>query len=91
MANRRELKKYVDYVASELFIECLVNKLYVPNTDKDKADRLMAEILNLQHEFISRISHTEPGNAKGFYRKFHNDFRERIGQVVESLSHLKQG
>ena len=29
----------------------------------------MAEILKMQDEFISRISHTEPGNVKGFYKK----------------------
>ena len=34
-----------------------------------KADELMAEILKMQDEFISRISHTEPGNVKGFLQK----------------------
>lgn len=89
MANRRELKKYVNYVTSELFIECLVNKLYVPNTDKEKADKLMAEILNLQNDFINRISHTEPGNAKGYYKKFYSDFNEHINQIIEALNNLK--
>lgn len=68
MASRRELKKQVNYIASELFMECLVNSLYVPGTDKQKADQLMSDILNMQDEFLSRISHTEPGNVKGFYK-----------------------
>ena len=33
MASRRELKKNVNYIAGELFMECLVNSLYVPGTD----------------------------------------------------------
>ena len=41
MASRRELKKNVNYIAGELFMECLVNSLYVPGTDKTKADELM--------------------------------------------------
>ena len=89
MANRRELKKYVNYVTSELFIECLVNKLYVPNTDKEKADKLMAEILNLQNDFINRISHTEPGNDKGYYKKFYSYFNENINHIIEALNNLK--
>ena len=44
MASRKELKKNINYIAGELFTECLVNSLYVPGTDKQKADELMAEI-----------------------------------------------
>ena len=76
MANRRQLKKNVNYIAGELFMECLVMRNYVPGTDKQKADDLMSNILKIQDEFISRISHTEPGNVKGFYHKFHTDFHE---------------
>ena len=38
--------------------------------DKQKADELMAEILKMQDEFISRISHTEPGNVKVSTKNF---------------------
>ena len=38
MASRKELKKNINYIAGELFTECLVNSLYVPGTDKQKAD-----------------------------------------------------
>ena len=54
MASRKVLKKNVNYIAGELFAECLMNSLYVPGTDKKKADELMAEILKMQDEFISR-------------------------------------
>ena len=53
MASRKELKKNINYIAGELFTECLVNSLYVPGTDKQKADELMAEILKMQDEFFS--------------------------------------
>lgn len=51
MASRKVLKKNVNYIAGELFAECLMNSLYVPGTDKKKADELMAEILKMQDEF----------------------------------------
>lgn len=85
MANRRNLKKYVNYVAGELYKECLIKELYIPNTDKEKAAKIMDEILDMQNEFISRISHTEPGNTKGFYRKFHEDFRNKVNEILEAL------
>lgn len=88
MASRKELKKNVNYIASELFTECLVNSVYVPGTDKAKADELMAEVLKMQDEFISRISHTEPGNVKGFYKKFHADFNAKVNEIIEAIGKL---
>ena len=64
MEKRRELKKNVNYIAGELFSECLINSKFIPGTDKKKADELMVEIMKMQDEFISRISHTEPGRER---------------------------
>ena len=87
MASRKVLKKNVNYIAGELFAECLMNSLYVPGTDKKKADELMAEILKMQDEFISRISHTEPGNVKGYYKKFRSDFNAKVDSIIEAIQH----
>lgn len=89
MASRKELKKNINYIEGELFTECLVNSLYVPGTDKQKADELMAEILKMQDEFISRISHTEPGNVKGFYKKLRADFNAKVDEIIDAMGKLK--
>lgn len=85
MASRRNLKKHVNYIAGELFAECLVNRQYVPGIDKTKADQLMIEILEMQHEFISRISHTQPGNVKLFYKKFRADFNAQVSTIIDNI------
>ena len=88
MAKRRELKKNVNYIAGELFSECLINSLFLPWTVKANADELMAEILKMQDEFISRISHTEPGNVKGFYKKFRVDFNAKVNEIIDAIAKL---
>ena len=77
MASRRELKKNVNYIAGELFTECLINSMFIPGTDKVKAD-----------EFVTRISHTEPGNVKGFYKKFRADFNAKVNEIIEAIGKL---
>lgn len=89
MSNRKTLKKNVNYITGELFSECLINSLCVPGTDKQKADKLMSEILKMQDEFISRISHTESGNVKGFYKKFNSDFNEKVDEIIDEMGKLK--
>ena len=88
MAKRRELKKNVNYIAGELFSECLINSKFIPGTDKKKADELMVEITKMQDEFISRISHTEPGNVKGFYKKFRSDFNAKVNEIIDAIAKL---
>ena len=88
MASRRELKKTVNYISGESFSECLINSMFVPGTDKAKADQLMTEILKMQDEFISRISHTEPGNVKGFYKKFRSDFNAKVNEIIDAIAKL---
>lgn len=88
MASRRELKKNVNYIAGELFSECLINSMFVPGTDKAKANALMEEILSIQTDFVNRISHTEPGNVKGFYKKFSTDFNAKINEIIEAMAKL---
>lgn len=87
MASRRELKKSVNYIAGELFAECLVSSMS-EKTDKKKADEILTRILVLQDEFISRLSHTEPGNVKGFYKKFRDDFNAKVNEIIDAITAL---
>ncbi len=90
MAKRRDLKKNVNYVAGELFAECAVHRMLFPNIDKQQIDNLMTEILKMQDEFIKRISYTEPGNVKGFYKKFHTDFSNKVNEIIEGIEKLNK-
>ena len=49
MANKRELKKAINYVASDLFLECIVLK-QIKKADPAAADAILGDILHLQNE-----------------------------------------
>lgn len=89
MASRKELKKNINYIAGELIMECMVNSLYIPGTDKQKADTLMGQILEVQDDFLRRISHTEPQNAKQFYKRLKTDFNAKVDEIIDALGKLK--
>ena len=54
MAKRRILKRDISYVAGDLFSEALFCKLYLPGVNSEKADVVMARVLDMQDEFIRR-------------------------------------
>lgn len=90
MASRRHLKRDISYVIGDIFTECLVYKELVPGTDKDEADKIIADLLKIDNEYITRISHTEPGNAKQFYNKLIKDFQASMSEVIDKLTKLKK-
>ena len=90
MASRRDLKRDISYVIGDIFTECLIYKELVPDTNQKEAEKLIVDLLRIDNEFITRISHTEPGNAKGYYRALVKDFQAQITQVIDKLTKLKK-
>ncbi|MBO7110786.1 MAG: hypothetical protein J6W18_02425 [Bacteroidaceae bacterium] len=90
MASRRDLKRDISYVIGDIFTECLIYKELVPGTDKEAAEKLIVDLLRIDNEFITRISHTEPGKAKEYYRTLIKDFQKEISEVIDKLTKLKK-
>jgi hypothetical protein len=90
MASRKNLKKEIGYVIGELFTECMIYTELVPGADKKASDEILIDLMNIENEFIKRINHTEPGNAKVYYRKLYKDFDESIVKVLDKMTKLKK-
>ena len=75
-------------VSSALFAECLAAKLYMKGVNPHLADELLTEILTVQDDFLSRISHTQPGNVKGFYKQFHEEFDQKVTEIIDAIDKL---
>lgn len=90
MASRRNLKKDINYIIGDIFTECLIYKELVPGTDKEAADALIVDLLRIDNDFTARISHTEPGKAKEYYRALVKDFQKEITTVIDKLTKLKK-
>ena len=88
MAKRRLLKKSINYITGELFADCLAHKCYVAGNDPQQCDALLTRILKLQDEYISRISHTEPGNVKGFYKQLRESFNADVEAIMDEIDKL---
>lgn len=85
--KRRELKKNVNYLAGELLAECLALSTYQEINNSDIED-IVKSILLMQNEMLNRLSHVEPGNTKGFFRKFRKDILTRTEEIVDRIKAL---
>lgn len=58
-------QKNVNYIWENYSPECLINSMFIPGTNKAKADELMAEVLKNGIILLLVSIHTEPGNGEG--------------------------
>lgn len=88
MANRRNLKKNVNYISTVLTGLCAMESVSAAADKKEAYAAVFVEILRVREDIVSRISHTEPGNVKGFYKKLHADFNAKVEEISAKLDEL---
>lgn len=77
MAKRRSLKKKLSYIAGELFTAS-----FVDGVDREKIVESAGNVLKL----IPRVSCTEPGNVKNYYKALIADLDKEIQTVADELN-----
>ena len=91
MANKRTLKKEINYITGELLSECLFHKYLISNVDSDKVDALIGKIVGIQDDFLCRVGANgdkDPKKVKFYYKKLRADFDSAIDGVFEDLAAL---
>lgn len=88
MAKRRDLKKNVNYIADLAAGLCILESTRVQDEKREAISQLFLQVINVKKDIISRISHTEPGNVKGFYKKLKSDFNSKIESIFNQLEEL---
>lgn len=86
--NKRDLKKTINYVCSELFAECVAASLYSGKANEDNTNALLTSILNIHNDYLKRISHSEPGlKAKVYYGHLIEDFNKSVAEIIDQISY----
>ncbi len=89
MANKKLLKSTINGICSDIFAECVAISLYGNKPAQENVDALLGSIVKIRKDFISRISHPEPGlSKKVYYDKLANDFSEQISEVIDHINNL---
>ena len=90
MNNKRDLKRTINYVCSDLFAECVAESLYNSGeADKENIDTLLTTILVIHTDFIRRISHPEPGmKQKKFFKLLVKDFNKHVSEIIDQIGNI---
>ncbi len=89
MPNKKDLKRTINNICSDVFAECVAMSLYHTSINESNVDAILSSILAIRSDFISRISHPEPGmKKKVYYDHLAKAFTEQITEVMDQISNM---
>ncbi|MBQ8486782.1 MAG: hypothetical protein IJ533_03920 [Prevotella sp.] len=89
MANKRTLKHAINQICEELFAEAVAASLYGNGQHEENADAVLFSIIRLQNNYISRISHIEPGmKAAAYFKDLRENFTKDVNEIIEQINYL---
>lgn len=89
MANKRNLKRNINYVCGELFSEAVAASMYSSKATEEDVNALLASILVIHNDYVRRVSHQEPGlSPKLFYKDLVNNFNKQVSEIVDQVVNL---
>ena len=87
MASKRTLKKKINLICEELFAEGVARSLYGHDAQKDNGQAILFSIVKMQNNYISRISHPEPGmKAKDYFKDLREKYSAEIGEILDQIN-----
>ena len=87
MANKRTLKRAINAICEELFVECVAASLYSPENHQDDAEALLTSIIKMQADFTSRVSHPEPGmKATEYFKNLREQFTAQVSDIIDQIN-----
>ncbi len=84
MASRKQLKKSIKNACGELFTDCVIlSKCEGANVET--LQQIELKLIAVYNEYVARLSHTQKGAEKIFYKKLIAEFTEIINEISAEI------
>lgn len=86
--KRKDLKKHINYLCGELLAECIADAQFSKKDNKQDVENVVLSIVEMQNDWICRLSHVEPGSTKLFFKKLKEDMQKRTDEIIDQIQNL---
>ena len=92
MANLRELKKDINYLASEIVTQGYLKLTLMSSVKEEELSPILVEAVTMRNEFIARTNHPDgkdnPKLVKKFYQKVRKDLMDKSVELLDKIQAL---
>jgi hypothetical protein len=93
MANVKNLKRDINFVTSELIIECLTFDYLLPDNNKAELSALITDALKFRKEMIEKVNNVkavEVATRGKEYRTIRRTVNNQVTEFVERMEKLNK-
>lgn len=88
MAKKRELKKAINLMSTDLLIELLGAEQAAPGVQPEDVQNIAQSILLMRNDFVNRLSHIDKRQVKAFFRQMEEDLNASTNEIVDQICQL---
>jgi len=89
MASRKNLKKDIDYLITDLIFDCYACMEEHPEKDFSVYEQLINDAMSLREDLLTKINHFDPGKDGNSRTYFLNIKRDLVVGVTQAYDKLK--
>lgn len=93
MAKVKDLKKDVNYITSEIVLECFTYDMLFPDKDKEELSKIITDAVKFREDALTSINAAKRDKdepAKVAFQKINKQIDEKIAELVERLAKLEK-
>ena len=89
MASKRDLKRTINYITSELFAETVAASLYNGNPSQEDVDGILSSIVMVNSDFIKRVALPDAGmKPRTYHQNLIHDFNKHVIEIIYQISNM---
>ncbi|NOZ45927.1 MAG: hypothetical protein GXO79_04005 [Chlorobi bacterium] len=85
MANKRNIKKDIEYLVYEVVSDCYTFKYLYPENEHKEADSIIGEAIQLRNDLIMRVNHPDGKDDKKLVKKHFNKINEDLLNKIDEF------
>ncbi|WP_029038550.1 hypothetical protein [Salinimicrobium xinjiangense] len=88
MANRRTLKRDINYVFGDIIEAAYLHQITHPKEDPAKSEEIVEEAISEFDELIGKMNQKDVENRKQHFKGIENEFEAKARDLVEKINAL---
>jgi len=93
MASRKELKKDIEFLVSEVVSECYTYMYFHPEKNQEKIVEIIGEIIGIRNDLITRVNHPDgkdnPKLVRAHFNTITKDLKEKVIASLDKIGKLE--
>ena len=88
MANKRDLKKDINYVLGDIIEAVDIWELTNPEKDTKKSQKIIDEVFDVFDELIAKVNDRSVENKKAHFKAINQELEDRGRKLIDQINAL---